>query len=241
MTAETIEHQIYCVADNRIAADFPPAERALADPDGLLAIGGDLDPARILNAYRRGIFPWYGEGQPILWWSPDPRCVIYPRHFRLHRSLAKTLRNRGFHMTCDHAFADVIHACAAPRGGVRDTWITRDVNQAYQRLHEMGYAHSIECWHDDRLVGGLYGLAIGRVFFGESMFSRVSDASKAALAWLCAQLAGAGFGLIDCQIDSAHLRRLGAELIPRQDFIASLDALCDCDNSINWRRLDQGH
>ncbi|MCS3902764.1 leucyl/phenylalanyl-tRNA--protein transferase [Methylohalomonas lacus] len=239
MTAETIEHQIYCVADNRIAADFPPVERALADPDGLLAIGGDLSPARILGAYRRGIFPWYSEGQPILWWSPDPRCVIVPSQLKVRRSLRKAMRNRDFRVTCDRAFADVIQACAAPRDGVRDTWITREVNQAYQRLHDMGYGHSVECWQNGRLVGGLYGLAIGHIFFGESMFSRVSDASKTALVWLCEHLNEAGFALIDCQVDSGHLQRLGAELMPRHEFVACLDRWCEQPGPINWQTLDQ--
>jgi len=238
MTAETIEHQIYWVADNRIAPDFPAVERALADPDGLLAIGGDLSPLRVLSAYRRGIFPWYSEGQPILWWSPDPRCVLYPGKMRINRSLRKSMRNKSLRITCDRAFGDVIKACAAPRQGIRDTWITRDVKQAYQQLHDMGYGHSIECWQDGKLVGGLYGLAIGRVFFGESMFSQVPDASKAALAWLSERLADYEFRLIDCQVDSAHLRRLGAELMPRQLFIKGLNEWCEVASTIDWRTLD---
>jgi len=239
MTAETIEHQIYWVADNRIASDFPTVDRALPDPDGLLAIGGDLAPQRILNAYRRGIFPWYSEGQPILWWSPDPRCVLYPGRIRTSRSLRKSMRNKGFRITCDRTFGDVINACAAPRQGIRDTWITRDIREAYQHLHDMGYGHSVECWQNGKLVGGLYGLAIGRVFFGESMFSRVSDASKAALVWLSARLADYEFRLIDCQVDSAHLRRLGAELIPRQSFIRGLNEWCEVAATMDWRSLDE--
>lgn len=239
MTAETIEHQIYWVADNRIAADFPPIDRALADPDGLLAIGGDLSPRRLLSAYRRGIFPWYSEGQPILWWSPNPRAVIYPSQIRVSRSLRKSMRNKSFRITCDRAFGDVVNACAAPRQGIRDTWITRDVKQAYQHLHDMGYGHSVECWQHDRLVGGLYGLALGRVFFGESMFSRVADASKAALAWLGNQLLQHEYGLIDCQVDSPHLRSLGAQLIPRQEFSRRLNEWCDIAAPVNWRLLDK--
>lgn len=239
MTAETIEHQIYWVADNRIARDFPAVERALADPDGLLAIGGDLSPLRILSAYRRGIFPWYSEGQPILWWSPDPRCIIYPGQMKISRSLRKSWRNKGFRITCDRAFGDVIHACAEPRQGVRDTWITREVRHAYQQLHNMGYGHSVECWQHGRLVGGLYGLAIGRVFFGESMFSYVADASKTALAWLSQQLADHEFRMIDCQVDSSHLRSLGAELVSRQRFIRALNDACEVASTIDWPSLDK--
>lgn len=238
MTAEIIEHQIYWVADNRIASDFPPVEKALTDPDGLLAIGGDLNPLRILNAYRRGIFPWYTEGQPILWWSPDPRCVIYPEHMKISRSLCKSMRNKGIRISCDRAFGDVIAACAAPRRGIRDTWITRQVNQAYQRLHDMGYGHSVECWRNGKLVGGLYGIAIGRVFFGESMFTRVADASKIALAWLAERLRAYDFGVIDCQVDSQHLRSLGAESIPRREFIKILNEYCEAAATLDWRRLD---
>lgn len=239
MTAETIEHQIYWVADNRIAADFPPISRALADPDGLLAIGGDLSPQRILSAYRRGIFPWYSEGQPILWWSPNPRAVIYPAQMKVSRSLRKSMRNKGFRVTCDRAFADVICACAEPRQGIRDTWITQDVMHAYQRLHDMGYAHSVECWQHGRLVGGLYGLSIGRVFFGESMFSHVADASKVSLAWLARQLEAYGFAMIDCQVDSPHLRSLGAQLIPRHEFGRRLNEWCEIASTLDWRLLDE--
>jgi len=239
MTAETIEHQIYWVADNRIAADFPPVDRALADPDGLLAIGGDLSPLRILNAYRRGIFPWFSEGQPILWWSPDPRCILKPGNMKISRSLRKSMHNKAFRITCDRAFGDVIQACAAPRQGVRDTWITHDVRHAYQQLHDMGYAHSIECWQHGKLVGGLYGLAIGRAFFGESMFSQGADASKTCLAWLEARLADHEFRLIDCQVESTHLRRLGAELIDRRSFVRALNEVCEVASTMEWRNLDQ--
>jgi leucyl/phenylalanyl-tRNA---protein transferase len=238
MTAETLEHQIYWVADNRIEQDFPPVDKALRDPDGLLAIGGNLDPQRILSAYRRGIFPWFSEGQPILWWSPDPRCVIMPGQMKISRSLRKTLRKGLFDLTCDRAFGDVISACAAPRDGIRDTWITRDVHNAYQRLHSLGYAHSVECRHEGKLVGGLYGIAIGRVFFGESMFSQMPDASKVALTWLSDRLAAHGFRLIDCQIESAHLRSLGARLIPRREFSRQLETWCDSEPDIDWHRLE---
>lgn len=238
MTTKTTDHQIYWVADNRIASDFPPVEKALTDPDGLLAIGGDLNPLHILNAYRRGIFPWFSEGQPILWWSPDPRCVIYPDRVKIRRSLRKSIRNKGLRISSDRSFGDVISACAAPRRGMRDTWITREISATYQRLHDMGYGHSVECWQDGKLVGGLYGLAIGRVFFGESMFSRVADASKVALVWLSERLRIYDFGLIDCQVDSAHLRSLGAERIRRRDFIRLLNEYCETATPINWRRLD---
>lgn len=236
MTGETLAHQIYWVADNRIGADFPPVEKALADPDGLLAIGGDLSPTRLLHAYQLGIFPWFSEGQPILWWSPDPRCVIRPGHLKISRSLRKTINSNRFVVTVDQSFANVVRHCAAPRDGICDTWITADIKTAYQQLHELGHAHSVECWHDGELVGGLYGIAIGQVFFGESMFSRVSDASKVALAWLSAQLAAANFQLIDCQVNSPHLRKLGAELMPRQSFSNLLATACAKTASIDWQQ-----
>lgn len=236
MTGETLAHQIYWVADNRIGADFPPVKKALTDPDGLLAIGGDLSPTRLLHAYQLGIFPWFSEGQPILWWSPDPRCVIRPGHLKISRSLRKTINSNRFNITTDQAFANVVRYCAAPRDGVCDTWITADIRTAYQQLHELGHAHSVECWHNGQLVGGLYGIAIGQVFFGESMFSRVSDASKVALAWLSARLAAADFQLIDCQVNSPHLRKLGAELMPRQSFTNLLATACVKTASIDWQQ-----
>ncbi|MGB5534984.1 MAG: leucyl/phenylalanyl-tRNA--protein transferase, partial [Thiogranum sp.] len=168
--------------------DFPDVSLALREPDGLLAVGGDLTADRILSAYRRGIFPWYSDKQPILWWSPDPRTVLFPARLKLSRSLRKTLRRARFRVTMDQAFREVIAACAAPRPGSFGTWITQDMADAYNALHETGCAHSVECWLDDRLVGGLYGVSTGRVFFGESMFSRVPDASKVAFAWLVRQL-----------------------------------------------------
>ncbi|HET6656209.1 MAG TPA: leucyl/phenylalanyl-tRNA--protein transferase, partial [Gammaproteobacteria bacterium] len=200
-------------------ATFPPVTGALAEPNGLLAAGGDLSVARLLAAYRRGIFPWYEDGQPILWWSPDPRMVLFPNELHLSRSLRKTLRRETFEVTVDRAFAEVIEACAAPRDDL-GTWLTDEMKQAYLRLHQAGYAHSVEAWRDGRLAGGLYGIELGRVFFGESMFSRESDASKVALAHLCRR----DYDLIDCQIDSPHLRRLGAKTIPRREFLACLDA-----------------
>ena len=167
---------------------FPPVESALAEPNGLLAVGGDLSPRRLLAAYRRGIFPWYSEGDPILWWCPDPRMVLVPGELRVTRSLAKTLRNKTYQVRFDTAFDDVMRGCAAPRPDQPGTWITAEMRAAYGRLHELGYAHSVETWIDGRLAGGLYGVAIGRVFFGESMFTRVRDASKIAFVHLVRRL-----------------------------------------------------
>jgi leucyl/phenylalanyl-tRNA---protein transferase len=197
---------------------FPPVERALREPDGLLAAGGDLSPARLLAAYRRGIFPWYSLGQPILWWSPDPRAVLFPPQLRVSRSLAKSMRNKGFETRIDTAFTDVISACGSSELRPGGTWLSSPMRTAYQRLHAMGYAHSIETWRADRMVGGLYGVALGQVFFGESMFSLERDASKVALARLCSELENRGFHLIDCQIATPHLLSLGAQLIPRTEF-----------------------
>ncbi len=203
--------------------DFPDVALALREPDGLLAIGGDLSIERLLAAYRRGIFPWYSDEQPVLWWSPDPRSVLVPEKLRISRSLRKILKKNSFRISMDEAFAEVIHECARPRTYESGTWITDEMMQAYIRLHEAGHAHSLECWQQDRLVGGLYGVAQGKVFFGESMFSRVSDVSKIAFVYLVRQLQRWGFGLIDCQIQSAHLDHFGAESIPRNVFIHSLE------------------
>lgn len=201
---------------------FPPVDSAT--PEGLLAVGGDLSSERLLAAYQRGIFPWYNPEQPILWWSPDPRAVLYPEKLKIARSLRKTLKRGQLRVTFDSCFREVMLACAAPReqfpGG--GTWITNAMVEAYTRLHEMGYAHSIETWHEDRLVGGLYGVALGGVFFGESMFARETDASKVALVALVSKLREWGFVLIDCQIPSAHLTSLGAEEISRSKFLTEL-------------------
>jgi leucyl/phenylalanyl-tRNA--protein transferase len=203
---------------------FPPVE--YATPEGLLAVGGDLSSERLLEAYRHGIFPWYSAGQPILWWSPDPRAVLYPDKLRISRSLRKTLKHGHFHVRFDSCFRQVMLACAAPRAQHPDggTWITDDMVNAYCRLHDLGYAHSIETWSQDRLVGGLYGVALGGVFFGESMFARATDASKVALAALVSRLRAWNFTLLDCQLPSAHLASLGAEEIPRPVFLAELAA-----------------
>ncbi|WP_275287025.1 leucyl/phenylalanyl-tRNA--protein transferase [Halomonas elongata] len=202
---------------------FPPVDTALDEPGGLLAAGGDLSPAWLLAAYRRGIFPWYSEGQPVLWWSPDPRMILLPGEVRIRRSLAKRLRNGGFRITADTAFDAVVSACAAPRRDHPGTWITDEMHAAYGRLHDLGAAHSVEVWRDGVLVGGLYGVALGPVFFGESMFSRVADASKIALVALARSMARGGGRLIDCQMHTAHLASLGARDIARAEFIGYLE------------------
>jgi leucyl/phenylalanyl-tRNA---protein transferase len=205
---------------------FPPPSAALTEPNGLLAAGGDLAPERLLNAYVRGIFPWYEEGQPILWWSPDPRAVLWLDELHISRSLHRSLIKGGFEVRFDTAFEAVIAGCAAPRSYTDATWITADMTAAYTRLHRLGWAHSIETWRRGELVGGMYGVAIGRVFFGESMFSRVSDASKVALVRLVERLKERQFVLIDCQVASAHTLSLGARNIPRREFLAQLSEHC---------------
>jgi len=207
------------------ATFFPAVETALAEPNGLLAMGGDLSAGRLLDAYRHGIFPWFNPGEPILWWSPDPRMVLVPGEIRVARSLAKRIRNGGFETRVDTAFAEVMRACAAPRGGAGGTWISPAMVAAYTRLFDAGYAHSVETWRDGKLVGGLYGVAIGRMFYGESMFSREPDASKVALVRLAQQLRRWEFGLIDCQMETPHLASLGARTLPRAAFTARLAEL----------------
>ena len=202
---------------------FPDPSLALEAPNGLLAVGGDLHPERLLYAYRHGIFPWFSEGEPILWWSPEPRAVLWPEALRINRSLRRAQRRAAFTISTDTAFEPVVRECAASRPGRESTWITPEMVAAYGRLHQAGHAHSIECWRGAELAGGLYGVAIGRVFFGESMFNRAPDASKIAIAHLCTL----GFGLIDCQIPSAHLARLGAVGVRRRRFLALLDELCE--------------
>ncbi|MEW6221565.1 MAG: leucyl/phenylalanyl-tRNA--protein transferase [Thermodesulfobacteriota bacterium] len=200
---------------------FPPP--GLADPDGLLAVGGDLTPDRLLLAYQQGIFPWYGPGDPILWWSPDPRFVLLPEAVHIPRRLARTLRQGRFTLTIDTAFAQVIAACATvPRPGQPGTWIVPAMAAAYNELFRLGFAHSVEAWQDDTLAGGLYGVSLGRAFFGESMFHHVADASSAALVFLCQQLTAWGFDLLDCQVATGHLSRLGARPMPRPEFLARL-------------------
>ena len=199
--------------------EFPPASQALANPNGLLAVGGDLDPERLIAAYRQGIFPWYEEGQPLLWWSPDPRTVVLPGSVHLSRSMRKFLRKTDFTVTFNQCFTRVIQACAAPRDYTRDTWITPAMQRAYTELHLRGQAHSVEVWQGSALVGGLYGVGLGRVFFGESMFSRRSNASKTAFLALAGRLQQLGCQLIDCQMPTDHLASLGAQPLSRGDFI----------------------
>jgi leucyl/phenylalanyl-tRNA--protein transferase len=203
---------------------FPPVEQA--SPEGLLAVGGDLRPERLLEAYRHGIFPWYDDNQPILWWSPDPRTVLFPHKLHISRSLKKSLRPGLFSVTLDRCFRDVMQQCAGPRAQYPEggTWITAEMLEAYTRLHELGYAHSVESWQEGELVGGLYGVAIGGAFFAESMFTRVPDASKVALVSLVRQLHAWEFRIIDCQQASPHVMRFGAEEIPRLEFLDHLAA-----------------
>jgi len=197
---------------------FPPVETALDYPEGLLAMGGDLSPTRLVNAYRHGIFPWYSDEQPILWWSPAPRCVIYPADIHISRRLRRRYNQGHLSVTSDSAFAAVIRACAEPRKDQAETWITHEMLNAYIHLHELGIAHSVEVWADDELAGGIYGIALGRVFFGESMFSRSVDASKIALVALCKQLQQWNFTLLDCQLSNTHLVSMGATEISRKKF-----------------------
>jgi leucyl/phenylalanyl-tRNA--protein transferase len=203
-------------------AAFPPVETALEDPDGLLCAGGDLSPERLIEAYRRGIFPWFSAGQPILWWSPDPRTVLYPAELHVSRSLARTLRRGRLTITADQAFAAVMDGCADPRRRPEGTWITPEMRAAYLRLHELGHAHSVETWDGSRLVGGIYGVALGRAFFGESMFSAVPDASKVAIWGLSHALLERNYHFIDCQVASAHLASLGARSLTRREFLQEL-------------------
>lgn len=201
---------------------FPPVSKALRSPNGLLCAGADLSPERLLDAYSKGIFPWFSEGDPILWWSPHPRMVLFPAELKVSRSLRKAVARRTFETRFDTAFAEVMRACAEPRGGQAGTWIVPEMVAAYTRLHERGFAHSVESWRDGRLVGGLYGILLGRVFFGESMFSRETDASKVALVKLVARLEALGVGLVDCQQATRHLASLGAREIPRREFAQRL-------------------
>jgi leucyl/phenylalanyl-tRNA--protein transferase len=198
---------------------FPPVECALDEPPGLLAAGGDLRPERLLAAYHRGIFPWYSRGQPILWWSPDPRTVLFPGELKISRSLAKAIRNRGFEARFDTAFAAVMESCGDRTLRPEGTWINSDMRAAYQQLHQLGYAHSMETWLNGQLVGGLYGVQLGRVFYGESMFSRVTDASKFALKMLCDRLIEQQVAVLDCQMSTPHLISLGARQISRREFV----------------------
>jgi leucyl/phenylalanyl-tRNA--protein transferase len=208
-------------------SSFPPLRAALRHPNGLLAAGADLSPMRLLSAYRQGIFPWYSEGDPSLWWSPDPRMVLMPEELKISRSLAKTLRNKHYEIRFDTAFDEVMSGCAQARPDQPGTWITAEMREAYDRLHRLGHAHSVETWIDEKLAGGLYGIAIGSVFFGESMFSNARDASKIALAALVRRCREEGIRLIDCQMHTRHLASLGARDIPRRQFSRLLAELID--------------
>lgn len=218
---------LFAVIDGRPLSEFPPTDLALTEPNGLLAVGGDLSVDRLIAAYRRGIFPWYSAGQPLLWWSPDPRAVLFPGQVHISRSMARTLRQRRFEITCDQAFEAVIAGCAEPRNDDDGTWITKAMAHAYTLLHQQGIAHSIECWREGQLCGGLYGVALGRMFFAESMFSRHRDASKAALISLAGHLQAWNFALIDCQVSNPHLVSLGATTVSRANFEATVALAVD--------------
>lgn len=200
------------------SSPFPPLENALASPNGLLAAGSDLSASRLLSAYRNGIFPWFNENEPILWWSPDPRMVLFPDELKISRSLSKLIRKNNYTIQTDRHFVEVMQACAAPRKDQQGTWIHPEMIDAYSELHQLGLAHSVETWIDGELAGGLYGIALDKVFFGESMFSRLPNASKIAFAYLVRQLSEWQFAVIDCQVRTAHLASLGAREIPRAIF-----------------------
>ncbi len=219
----------------RDSLNFPELNRALREPNGLLAAGGDLSPERLIQAYRHGCFPWFQDGQPILWWSPDPRTVLFPDELHVSRSLEKYLRQQRYTVTFDQQFSRVIQACAEPRTYADGTWITTPMQQAYLQLHQQGVAHSVEVWQADELVGGLYGLAMGRLFFGESMFSRADNASKVGFVTLVRQLRHWGFRLIDCQMPTQHLHSFGARAISRTAFADYLRDGLDQPTTANWQ------
>ena len=222
----------------RQGMSFPPPDQALRTPNGLLAMGGELSPARLIDAYSKGIFPWFNVADPILWWSPDPRMVLFPDEFMISRSLRKTLRGQKYEIRTDSAFEQVMRACAAPRDKVAATWIHDSMIAAYTELHGMGIAHSVETWINGSLAGGLYGIGIGRMFYGESMFSRTTNASKIALAHLVAQLRRWNYGMIDCQMSTAHLASLGAREISRKEFMQRLKVLVNYPNSQHKWQFD---
>ncbi len=216
---------------------FPPLDSALREPNGLLAAGGDLSPQRLIEAYAHGIFPWFNPGEPILWWSPDPRMVLFPGELKVSRSLRKTLKKPTYEIRTDTAFRQVMEACAAPRDEHGGTWITPAMISAYTELHRLGLAHSVETWMEGKLVGGLYGIGLGRMFYGESMFSLATDASKIAFVHLVRQLERWGYGMIDCQMKTAHLASLGAREIPRAEFSLKLSELVNFPGNIgHWRQ-----
>jgi leucyl/phenylalanyl-tRNA--protein transferase len=221
----SVQNQAYVIPFLSPHDPFPPIDRALTDPNGLLAAGADLSPERLLDAYEHGIFPWFGEEDPVLWWSPDPRMVLFTNEVHVSRSLRKTIRSGRIQLTLDNCFVRVMEGCAAPRPGQDGTWITDEMTDAYERLFAMGYAHSVEAWSEGKLVGGLYGVTLGRMFFGESMFSRVADASKVALVGLARQIERWGFPFIDCQMSTGHLSSLGAREIRRATFLRHIRTL----------------
>ncbi len=232
----------FCPATQTLSAIFPAPSLALHEPNGLLAVGGTLNSTTLRAAYQQGIFPWYSVGQPILWWSPDPRAIIWPRKFHVSQSLRRTLRQRPWCITIDRAFVQVIAACAAPRANATGTWLSAEMIQAYNALHRQGLAHSVECWLDGELAGGVYGVAVGNIFCGESMFSKVTDGSKVALYALCRRLAAWGYQLLDCQVANPHLQTLGAENIARQRFCELLNAAdnpCTVANDA-WQESAEG-
>lgn len=232
----------FCPATQSVSVQLPSPSQALREPNGLLAVGGTLNAETLLSAYRQGIFPWYSQGQPILWWSPDPRAIIWPDKFHVARSLRRTLRRRPWRVTVDCAFGRVIAACAAPRRTETGSWLTPAMIAAYTELHRLNFAHSVECWVGDELAGGLYGVAVGDIFCGESMFSQVTDGSKVALYALCQRLVKWGYRVLDCQIENPHLRSLGAESVSRHLFCEWLDAT-DNDAAISaeaWQPVPQG-
>jgi len=224
---------VFRITDEMI---FPPVE--LADESGILAIGGDLSPERLLSAYGQGIFPWYSDDEPILWWSPNPRFVLFPPEINVSRSMRQVLKRKYFHITIDKAFNEVISQCSEPRMGQPGTWITDDMKKAYQKLHDMGYAHSVEAWHDNELVGGLYGISLGSYFFGESMFTKVSNASKAAFITFAKKLDDLNFSMIDCQVHTDHLSSLGACHIQRSLFIDMIKNPVFETIQGNWGEMD---
>jgi leucyl/phenylalanyl-tRNA--protein transferase len=211
---------------------FPNPNLAVREPDGLLAVGGNLKPPTLLDAYQQGIFPWYQDDDPILWWSPSERCVIDMDGLHLSKSLRRTLRRQQYRVTTDQNFAAVLKACAAPRDGNTGTWITEEMAEAYMQLHLLGHAHSVEVWQSEQLVGGIYGVAVGDIFCGESMFSRVTDGSKIAMAYLCKALHQLGYKLLDCQLENSHLMSMGAYLMPREEFLAELQT--GNSNTLGW-------
>ncbi|MBK8972980.1 MAG: leucyl/phenylalanyl-tRNA--protein transferase [Hahellaceae bacterium] len=218
---------------------FPPPDSAFVEPNGLLCAGGDLSTDRLLMAYRQGIFPWYEEGQPILWWSPDPRCILQFTDLHVSRSMQRLLKRQTFQFAFNRAFSEVVAACAAPRSYSHGTWITPEMAQAYAELHRRGHAHSIEVYDHGELVGGLYGIAMGRCFFGESMFSRRTDASKAAFIVLARHLEAWGYAFMDCQVTNPHLLTLGAREVPRDTFLSILSSSVEQPSGASWSLVDE--